>query len=111
MFRLYKCAAWWYKPEYIINELNINSVITTPGHGEILPINATTTQRAYTMRGYAYAGESIPSALTCLTFGCGLEPLILVSLWPFFAFNFDFYGLVSTVYHLLGKHKQTHQLK
>nr|CAD1827064.1 unnamed protein product [Ananas comosus var. bracteatus] len=48
--------AWWYKPEYIINELNINSVITTPGHDEILPINALTTQRPYIMRGYAYSG-------------------------------------------------------
>lgn len=51
------CAAWWYKPEYIINELNVNSVITTPGHDEIFPINAFTTQREYTMRGYAYSGE------------------------------------------------------
>ncbi|CAO2834706.1 unnamed protein product [Amaranthus hypochondriacus] len=48
--------AWWYKPEYIINELNINSVITTPCHEEILPINAWTTQRPYTIRGYAYSG-------------------------------------------------------
>ncbi|MED6164972.1 Nitrate reductase [NADH] 1 [Stylosanthes scabra] len=38
---------WWYKPEYIINELN-NSVITTPCHEEILPINSWTTQRPYT---------------------------------------------------------------
>ncbi|KAL2925244.1 Nitrate reductase [NADH] [Bienertia sinuspersici] len=43
-------------PEYIINELNINSVITTPCHEEILPINAWTTQRPYTVRGYAYSG-------------------------------------------------------
>ncbi|AAF08556.1 Nitrate reductase [NADH] 1 [Arabidopsis thaliana] len=48
--------AWWYKPEYIINELNINSVITTPGHAEILPINAFTTQKPYTLKGYAYSG-------------------------------------------------------
>ncbi|GMP47109.1 hypothetical protein CsSME_00015021 [Camellia sinensis var. sinensis] len=48
--------AWWYKPEYIINELNINSVITTPCHQEILPINTWTTQRPYTLRGYAYSG-------------------------------------------------------
>ncbi|GKF06671.1 nitrate reductase [NADH], partial [Tanacetum coccineum] len=46
---------WWYKPEYIINELNINSVITTPCHEEILPINSWTTQKPYTMRGYAYS--------------------------------------------------------
>lgn len=48
--------AWWYKPEYIINELNINSVITTPCHEEILPINSATTQRPYTLKGYAYSG-------------------------------------------------------
>ncbi|KAJ0694314.1 putative nitrate reductase (NADH) [Helianthus annuus] len=47
---------WWYKPEYMINELNINSVITTPCHQEILPINSWTTQRPYTLRGYAYSG-------------------------------------------------------
>ncbi|KAG4954646.1 hypothetical protein JHK87_040240 [Glycine soja] len=47
---------WWYKPEYIINELNINSVITTPCHQEILPINSWTTQRPYLLRGYAYTG-------------------------------------------------------
>ncbi|KAF9608459.1 hypothetical protein IFM89_009825 [Coptis chinensis] len=48
--------AWWYKPEYIINELNINSVITTPCHEEILPINSATTQMPYTLKGYAYSG-------------------------------------------------------
>ncbi|KAK7301293.1 hypothetical protein RJT34_12154 [Clitoria ternatea] len=48
--------AWWYKPEYIINELSINSVITTPCHEEILPINVWTTQRPYLLRGYAYSG-------------------------------------------------------
>ncbi|KAL4196339.1 hypothetical protein AMTRI_Chr04g182700 [Amborella trichopoda] len=53
---LANAEGWWYKPEYIINELNINSVITTPSHEEILPINSATTQRPYTMRGYAYSG-------------------------------------------------------
>nr|CAB3481271.1 unnamed protein product [Digitaria exilis] len=47
---------WWYKPEYVINEMNINSVITTPGHDEMLPVNAITTQGGYTMKGYAYSG-------------------------------------------------------
>jgi hypothetical protein len=41
----------------MINELNINSVIATPGHDEVLPINALTTQKPYTMKGYAYSGE------------------------------------------------------
>ncbi|OIW02416.1 hypothetical protein TanjilG_05009 [Lupinus angustifolius] len=53
---LANAEAWWYKPEYIINELNINSVITTPCHEEILPINSWTTQSPYVMRGYAYSG-------------------------------------------------------
>ncbi|RWR78601.1 nitrate reductase NADH-like protein [Cinnamomum micranthum f. kanehirae] len=53
---LANAEAWWYKPEYIINDLNINSVITTPSHEEILPINSATTQRPYTLRGYAYSG-------------------------------------------------------
>lgn len=55
--------AWWYKPEYIINDLNINSAITTPCHEEILPINSATTQRPYTLKGYAYSG-------TCLSERC-----------------------------------------
>ncbi|GER49225.1 nitrate reductase [Striga asiatica] len=53
---LANAEAWWYKLEYIINELNINSVITTPCHEEILPINSFTTQRPYTLKGYAYSG-------------------------------------------------------
>ncbi|CAN1173490.1 Nitrate reductase [NAD(P)H] [Linum perenne] len=47
---------WWYKPECIINELNVNSVITVPSHEEILPINSWTTQKPYTLKGYAYSG-------------------------------------------------------
>ncbi|CAN6293513.1 unnamed protein product [Urochloa humidicola] len=46
--------AWWYKPEYVINEMNINSVITTPGHGDVLPINGATS--TYAVEGYAYSG-------------------------------------------------------
>nr|CAD1826207.1 unnamed protein product [Ananas comosus var. bracteatus] len=56
---LAKAEDWWHKPEYIINELNINSVITTPCHDEILPINALTTLSPYTIRGYAYSGEKV----------------------------------------------------
>ncbi|KAK9270429.1 hypothetical protein L1049_026008 [Liquidambar formosana] len=53
---LANAEAWWYKPEYIINELNVNSVMTTPCHEEILPMNSWTTHRPYTLRGYAYSG-------------------------------------------------------
>eukprot|EP01018_Ginkgo_biloba_P023336 Gb_01163 [translate_table: standard] len=48
---------WWFRPDYIINELNINSVITTPSHGEVLPINPLTLQRPYCIKGYAYSGH------------------------------------------------------
>ncbi|CAO2202192.1 unnamed protein product [Urochloa humidicola] len=47
---------WWYKPEHVINELNVNSVITTPAHDEVLPVNDVATQGAYTVKGFAYSG-------------------------------------------------------
>ena len=43
---------WWFKPEYIINELNINAAITSPAHDEVVPLRP----QAYTVRGYAYTG-------------------------------------------------------
>lgn len=27
---------WWYRPEYIIGEMNINAVITRPSHGDVV---------------------------------------------------------------------------
>ncbi|CAL5012938.1 unnamed protein product [Urochloa decumbens] len=48
---------WWYKPEHVINELNVNSVITAPEHDEILPVNAVIMQEAYTVKGFAYSVE------------------------------------------------------
>ena len=45
---------WWFKPEYIINELNVNSVITKPSHGECIDTN--NDKLFYTFKGYAYAG-------------------------------------------------------
>ncbi|KAL2497256.1 Nitrate reductase [NADH] 2 [Abeliophyllum distichum] len=68
---LANAEAWWYKPEYIINELNINSVITTPCHEEILPINSWTTQRPYTLRGYAYSGGGKKVTRVEVTMDCG----------------------------------------
>ena len=46
-------AGWWYRPEFIINELNINATITSPAHDESVPL----TQQPYTLRGYAYSGK------------------------------------------------------
>jgi len=46
---------WWYKPEYIFNELNINSATTKPDHNELLPL-AKNIGKTYTVSGYAYTG-------------------------------------------------------
>ena len=46
---------WWYKPEYIFNELNINSAIASPLHDEELPI-AKNINKTYNVSGYAYTG-------------------------------------------------------
>ncbi|KAH9321358.1 hypothetical protein KI387_015997, partial [Taxus chinensis] len=62
---------WWYKPEYLINELNINSAITTPSHEEILPINSATTQTPYTVKGYAYSGGGRKVTRVEITFDGG----------------------------------------
>lgn len=44
-------AGWWYKPDFIINELNINSAIISPAHDEAVPYAEKTM-----VKGYAYAG-------------------------------------------------------
>ena len=46
---------WWYKPEYIFNELNINSAIAKPNHNETISI-AQSIGKTYQMVGYAYTG-------------------------------------------------------
>ncbi|PNW79324.1 hypothetical protein CHLRE_09g410950v5 [Chlamydomonas reinhardtii] len=50
---LAKKEGWWYKPEFIINDLNINSAMARPWHDELVPLDAN---RPYTIKGYAYAG-------------------------------------------------------
>ena len=47
---------WWYKQEYIFNELNINSAVSSPAHGETLRIQRAANVQPYTLRGYAYTG-------------------------------------------------------
>ncbi|KAI9496939.1 hypothetical protein BDB00DRAFT_757493 [Zychaea mexicana] len=45
---------WWKRPEYTLYDLNINSVITTPNHGDYIRLQ--NLQDTYTARGYAYTG-------------------------------------------------------
>ena len=58
-------TGWWFKPDFIINELNVNSAITSPAHDEEVPYVEETV-----VKGYAYAGVLIsvlpPSILSVL---------------------------------------------
>ena len=54
---------WWYKPDYIINELNINSAIHTPNHLEVVRI--TRPGQTYTVKGYCYNGGGRKVRSTC----------------------------------------------
>jgi len=48
---------WWYKPDYIINELNINSAMSSPAHDEVLHITPDSLAgETYSIKGYAYSG-------------------------------------------------------
>lgn len=47
-------GGWWYKPEYIFNELNINSAMTQPDHNETVAI--TDVANVYELAGYSYTG-------------------------------------------------------
>ena len=48
-------AGWWYKPDFIINDLNINSALFSPGHDEVASL--TSGNGFLTFKGYAYCGE------------------------------------------------------
>ncbi|KAG0345265.1 hypothetical protein BG004_003845 [Podila humilis] len=52
-----KREKWWFRPEYTINELNINSAICSPAHGSVLPISdPDALTKEITISGYAYNG-------------------------------------------------------
>lgn len=62
-FVIFSSAGWWYKPEYICNELSINSAASAPSHGEEIPIMPCdlsgvpqASVNAYLLKGYAYSG-------------------------------------------------------
>jgi len=50
---------WWYKPEYIFNELNINSAMAKPNHMDTLSLKQN-IGKSFTMAGYAYSGGGRP---------------------------------------------------
>ncbi|KAI9321277.1 Oxidoreductase, molybdopterin-binding domain-containing protein [Dichotomocladium elegans] len=46
---------WWPRPTYTLYDLNINSVISTPDHGDLIRLD--NLQDIYVARGYAYTGS------------------------------------------------------
>lgn len=40
---------WWYKPDFIINEININSAVARPWHDELLSLKSN---MPYKIQGY-----------------------------------------------------------
>lgn len=58
-------AGWWFDPDWIINELGINSTITSPAHEEVVTLDS---QKDYVIRGYAYSSAHpcfLPFTLHC----------------------------------------------
>lgn len=55
---VYRSTGWWYKPDFIINDLNINSAIAAPQHNEVVPLTRADGSPVthYTVKGYAYSG-------------------------------------------------------
>ena len=51
---------WWFKPEYIINELNINSAVSSPNHDDFLKLSGPDAPETFEVKGYAYAGGGHP---------------------------------------------------
>jgi len=47
---------WWSKPEYIIGEMNINSAITHPDHGQIVQVEGAAPDAHVEFQGFAYSG-------------------------------------------------------
>lgn len=46
--------AWWRDERYAIYDLNVNSAVVYPQHGEVLDVDLP--GRDYVVRGYAYSG-------------------------------------------------------
>lgn len=49
-----KGPRWWTDERYAIYDLNVNSAIACPAHGEVLPLESLDSD--YELKGYAYSG-------------------------------------------------------
>jgi len=50
---------WWYKEDYIINHININSAMFEPRHNAVFPIAGPKAAKTMKVSGYAYVGGGL----------------------------------------------------
>ena len=55
-------AGWWYKPDFIINDININSAVTSPAHDEVITLAEGNSH--VSIAGYAYSGAYLCRIVT-----------------------------------------------
>jgi len=60
-------AGWWYKPDFIINDININSAVTSPAHDEVITLAEGNSH--VSIAGYAYSGAH-PCPFVCMQHVC-----------------------------------------
>jgi len=63
-----EAEGWWFKPEYLFNELNINSAISYPKNEEVLELSECET---YDVQGYAYSGGGRKITRVEISLDCG----------------------------------------
>jgi nitrate reductase (NAD(P)H) len=50
---------WWFKPEYIINHMNLNSAMFEPRHNSVFVISGKEAARTLKVCGYGYVGGGL----------------------------------------------------
>ena len=77
---LAKAEGWWFKPENLFNELNINSAIACPAHEETVAL--VPGNEFYTVQGYAYTGGGRKVTRVELSYDCGSTWHLCEVVWP-----------------------------
>ena len=77
---LAKAEGWWFKPENLFNELNINSAIASPAHEEIVPL--LPGHEFFNVQGYAYTGGGRKITRVEVSYDSGATWHLSEVVWP-----------------------------